>query len=87
MSETVNQLQATIGEISVSQTQDAGAYSLLGNTVAGPGFGDLEDRPAGATGSYGCTEETLTVTVPEIGEVTYNRVDDILPTPVPTASP
>jgi hypothetical protein len=71
----------------ISQAPAAGTYSFFGNTAAGPGLGDNVDNSPDTSGTYICNNETLTVTQPEYGEVTFNRVDKVLPTPVPTLSP
>jgi hypothetical protein len=92
----VMNLTETVNEIEVSgQGQgpntlldpQAGTYSVLGNTFAAPGLSSAVDGPnSETTAQYVCGEHTLEITLPEFGEVLYNRVDRIIPTPVPTPS-
>ena len=83
----VTELRGEIGGISVTQNLSAGTYSFFGNTVAGPGLDGNVDGPTSTTAAYVCTQQTLTIDQPQFGEVVFNRVDKILPTPVPTPSP
>lgn len=85
--DVVSRIRAEAGGVSISQTPSAGTYSFFGNTAAGPGFGSPTDGPTSTAAQYVCNEETLTITQPELGELLFNRVEKILPTPVPTPSP
>jgi hypothetical protein len=38
------------------------------------------------TAAYVCQQDSLTISLPEYGEMVFNRVDEILPTPVPTSA-
>ncbi len=84
----VNSIQASVSgvPISINQTPGASTYNFFGTTASGPGL-DPSDGPQETSGSYVCTEETLTLDQEAYGELLFNRVEKILPTPVPTASP
>lgn len=43
--------------------------------------------PQTQSAQYVCDKDDLTITIPDLGELLFNRVDQILPTPVPTAAP
>lgn len=55
-------------------------------------YGLFDDRPRGAadsgttaySGAYTCDLQDLVIEFPSYGSVTFHRVDDIIPTPVPT---
>lgn len=45
------------------------------------------NTPQTETAAYVCENNSLTISLPEYGEMVFNRVDELLPTPVPTAAP
>ncbi|MBN2043817.1 MAG: hypothetical protein JW757_02255 [Anaerolineales bacterium] len=85
LADFVNSIYATVDgyPIAVSQTPSTGTYSFFGTTASGPGL-NQDSAPENAGGAYVCDKETLTVTQPEYGPILFNRVDKIIPTPVPT---
>lgn len=87
--DTVNQILSTIegSGFTVNQTPNASTYSFFGASASGEGFGDISGGPETVSADYVCTKETLEVTQPVYGSLLLNRVEEILPTPVPTPSP
>jgi hypothetical protein len=71
--------------ISLSQTPGSGTYNFFGNTTSGPGL-TQQEGPQKASGTYVCEEDILVIDQPVYGEVLFNRVEKILPTPIPTPS-
>jgi len=76
------------GQVTYLNDNNQSSFSIFGQTYAAPNVDgvDLNDgnTPADASGEYVCKQDTLTITVPEFGELRYIRVDKILPTPIPT---
>ena len=70
----------------MSQTPGATTVNIFGQTADVPGASGagVGDGPQQASGTYVCDEETLTVDQPDYGELLFDRVDEILPTPIPT---
>lgn len=70
-------------DVSAFMTTDTSTFNYFGESGLGPGLGE-----AGGLGSsavrYVCTDEQLEMTAAEGGLVTFDRVDAILPTLVPT---
>jgi hypothetical protein len=56
------------------------------NPYTGPMLNE-GNAPQTETAPYVCQQDDLTITMPEMGDVLWHRVDKILPTPVPTAAP
>ncbi len=88
MVDYVNQVQAYIEDmpINVNLTPNASTYSMFGASSSGPGYENESDRD-NVTSGYVCEEDKLIIDDPEYGKLLYNRVEEILPTPVPTLSP
>jgi len=88
LTDYVNSITAQVGgvPISVSQTPGATTVNIFGQTSNVPGIGGAgnSDGPQQASASYVCDDETLTVDQPGFGELLFDRVDEILPTPIPT---
>jgi hypothetical protein len=84
----VNLVEAYIEDmpINVNMTTGASTYSMFGASASGPGY-ENDSGQDNVTSDYICTEENLTINDPEFGELLYNRVEKIIPTPVPTMSP
>jgi len=72
--------------INVNMTTGASTYSMFGASASGPGY-ENDSGQDNVTSDYICTEENLTINDPEFGELLYNLVEKIIPTPVPTMSP
>ena len=84
----VNQVEARLNNVplSINQTPGAGSATFLGQSSALPGYeNDIESQAS--SGSYVCTEETLTLDQANYGVLLFNRVEKMIPTPVPTLSP
>ncbi len=45
------------------------------------------DTPQSQTVPYICEQDTMILTLPQLGDLLFNRVDKILPTPIPTEGP
>lgn len=88
MVDYVNQVQAYIEDmpINVNLTPNASTYSMFGASASGPGFENSSDQD-NISSDYICEKDELMIDHPEFGKLLYNRVEKILPTPVPTASP
>jgi len=88
LTDYVNSITAQVGgvPISMSQTPGATTVNIFGQTADVPGASGagVGDGPQQASGTYVCDEETLTVDQPDYGELLFDRVDEILPTPIPT---
>jgi hypothetical protein len=83
----VNKIEASPGGSgSMILNPRSGTVSVFGQLFSAPGLSASEDLPS-ESAQYVCKQKTLEVTIPEYGEVIYNRVDQIIPTPVPTPSP
>ena len=88
LTDYVNSITAQVGgvPISMSQTPGATTVNIFGQTANVPGASGagISDGPQQASASYVCGDETLTVDQPDYGELLFDRVDEILPTPIPT---
>lgn len=84
----VNKLEAKLNGVpfSTSQTPGAGTATIFGQSSAIPGVENSNEAQE-SSGSYVCTEETLTINQDKYGELLFNRVEKIMPTPVPTVGP
>ncbi|MGD8633851.1 MAG: hypothetical protein PVF85_09800, partial [Anaerolineales bacterium] len=86
MVDRVNKIEASPGGSgSMILNPQTGTVSIFGQIAPAPGLTASEDLPS-ESAQYTCRQKTLSVTIPEYGEVIYNRVDQIIPTPVPTPS-
>jgi len=75
------------GQITYSTDGSQASFSIFGTDYSSPAMGpDLNEGNAPQTRSvdYVCEKETMTITMPDLGDLLFNRVDKILPTPVPT---
>ena len=76
------------GQVTYFNDNNQGSFSIFGETYGGIGVGGVDlntdNAPTNTTGKYVCNKDTLTVTIPEYGDLMFNRVDKILPTPIPT---
>jgi len=76
------------GQITYFNDNSQGSFSIFGETYGAIGVGGVDlntdNAPTNTTGKYVCNKDTLTVTIPEYGDLMFNRVDKILPTPIPT---
>jgi hypothetical protein len=72
--------------ISATMGPDSSTIGLFGHSVEGPGFGD-PDAPVTDSANYVCEENMLTIFLPDNVSFDFERVEQILPTPVPTPSP
>ena len=88
LTDYVSQARATMDgvDISVNLTPVGTTYNFFGNTGVGPGAGGQTNLQE-TGGAYTCNEDTFTFTQEGLGQMLFLRVDKILPTPVPTASP
>ncbi len=84
----VNLVEAYIDDmpINVNMTPGASTYSMFGASSSGPGY-DNDSGEDNFSSPYVCDEDVLILDHPEFGELIFNRVEKILPTPVPTMSP
>ncbi|HSM26315.1 MAG TPA: hypothetical protein VK856_15740 [Anaerolineaceae bacterium] len=84
----VNQVEGSIDgmPINVTLTPGTGTYSMFGVSGSGPGYENDSDRDS-VTSDYLCEEDILIIDDPEFGELLFDRVEEIIPTPVPTMSP
>lgn len=74
----------------VTYTPESASYSIFGMDFTDPNTKiNLNEgsTPQTRTVEYVCRQDTMTITMPEFGDLDFNRVDKILPTPVPTAAP
>jgi hypothetical protein len=53
----------------------------------GPPRSSADGGPTSHKTGYTCELQTLEMDFPQFGQVTFNRVDEIIPTPIPTAGP
>lgn len=60
--------------------------SMFGVSASGPGY-ENSDGQDNLFSDYICEKVELMIDHPEFGKLLYNRVEKILPTPVPTGSP
>ncbi|MCB2178804.1 hypothetical protein KQH61_05270 [bacterium] len=76
------------GQLVYQNSGDQASFSIFGEQYDTLGV-DLNDgnTPTSTSAQYVCNQDTLTITLPEFGDLMFNRVDKILPTPVPTAAP
>jgi hypothetical protein len=65
---------------------NAGTYSIFGYAFPLPGVSAESGPRDSETAQYTCDEHILEITLPEYGEVRYNRVEQIIPTRIPTPS-
>ena len=75
------------GQITYSTDGNQANFSIFGTDYSSPALGpDLNEGNTPQTRSvqYVCDKETLTITMPDLGDLLFNRVDKILPTPIPT---
>jgi hypothetical protein len=84
----VNKVEASMDglPLTVNMAPGSGTYSMFGQSVSGPGYENDESLQS-VSSNYVCDENILVIDHPEFGELLYNRVEKILPTPVPTMSP
>jgi hypothetical protein len=74
----------------ITYTEQSASFSIFGMDYTDPNAGinlNEGNTPQTRTVEYVCHQDTLTITMPEFGDLDFNRVDKILPTPVPTAAP
>lgn len=72
--------------INVNMMPGGSTYSMFGASSTGPGLeNDLSSD--NATSDYTCDKEELMIVDLEFGELKFNRVEKIMPTPIPTLSP
>lgn len=96
---TVMSIASNVDEVTATFNDDAPIETAVlqddSATFTGP-FGtytteqpnELDDRQSNlAPYPYLCDAQTLTMMVPDFGEIQLNRTDEIPPTPVPTAAP
>lgn len=86
--ETTTRSTTTIGgfPMSVELNQQTANVTVFGHTSTVAT--DLPDTTSSSgLGTYVCTDDTLTLDMEVYGEIMFNRVDEILPTPVPTPAP
>ncbi len=88
MDDYVNQAQGFMNglPISVNLMPAGGSYNIFGQSASAPGYENVNDQDA-LTVNYVCNDDTLTITHSEYGDLLFNRVEKIMPTPVPTLSP
>lgn len=88
LSDYVSQARATMDgvDISINLTPGVTTYNFFGQTGTAPGSGG-KDKLQETGGPYTCGEDAFTFTQGGLGELLFIRVERILPTPVPTASP
>ncbi len=71
-------------------TTDSVGIGFFGAPDPNPYTGPMlnkDNAPQNETAPYVCKQDELTITMPEMGDVLWHRVNKILPTPVPTAVP
>lgn len=88
--DTTNSITTTVEGtgLTISQTPDQTTYSFFGDSSSTrTGLPDDEAHPKSSVGAYTCTDKTLNITTNDFGDVLFHRVEEILPTPVPTAGP
>jgi len=88
LTDYVSRARATMDgvDISINLTPGITTYNFFGQTGTGPGAGGQTNLQE-TGGAYTCGEDAFTFTQEGLGELLFLRVDKILPTPVPTASP
>ena len=84
----VNKVEASMDGIplTVNMATGSSTYSMFGQSVSGPGY-ENDDNHQSVSSNYVCENNILIIDHPEYGKLLYNRVEKILPTPVPTMSP
>jgi len=88
--ESTNSIVSTVAGtgIAVNQTPATTSYSLLGTSLElDYGLPPDQSSPQTAVGAYVCSVDSLEITPKDGGSVLLNRVEAVLPTPVPTAGP
>lgn len=78
------------GQITYTNNSNQASFSIFGMDYSDPNLAtDLNagNAPQTQSAQYVCDKDDLTITIPNLGELLFNRVDQILPTPVPTAAP
>jgi len=74
----------------ITYTEDSTSFSIFGMDFSDPTGGislNEGNTPQTRTVEYVCENDTMTITMPDLGELLFNRVDRILPTPIPTPAP
>ncbi|MEJ2486597.1 MAG: hypothetical protein P8Y68_12765, partial [Anaerolineales bacterium] len=75
------------GQITYSTDGSQANFSIFGmdysSPTIGPGLNE-GNTPQTRSVEYVCEKDTLTITMPDFGDLLLNRVDKILPTPIPT---
>jgi hypothetical protein len=87
--EITDEVTVTMGGnlISATAAPDSVTYSLFGYTHTEPGMGFDTDGPRTASVDYVCRDDTMTMFMPDDVSFEFERVEQILPTPVPTPAP
>ncbi len=70
-------------EFSTQIGPQATQFSFFGNSVANPGLDITSESQGSAIAQYVCRDATLDITLPQ-GSVRFDRVDELLPTAMPT---
>lgn len=86
--DSVNQVKGSVDglPISVNMMPGSGTASMFGATGEIPGI-ESDGAQNSVTANYQCDKDTLKIDDPTYGELLYDRVEEIVPTPVPTLSP
>jgi hypothetical protein len=77
----------------ITYTSETATFSFFGTDYSDPNIAmdpNKDSGPQNHAGEYVCNEETLTMIMQgyeQYGEVVFNRVEKILPTPEPTPAP
>ena len=84
--DTVNQVKGSMDglPISVTMMPGSGTASMFGVTGEAPGL-ENDNAQDSVTWQYQCDEESIQIEDPVYGELLFDRVEEIVPTPVPTA--
>ncbi|HSG25845.1 MAG TPA: hypothetical protein VLA32_06975 [Anaerolineales bacterium] len=75
------------GQITYNKDGSQASFSIFGTDYSSPAMGpDLNagNTPQTRSVEYVCEQDTLNITMPDLGDLLFNRVDKILPTPIPT---
>ncbi len=76
-----------IGGGQITYTENSASFSIFGMDYTDPNAGinlNEGNTPQTRTVEYVCEQDTMTITMPDYGDLLFNRVDKILPTPIPT---
>lgn len=76
---TTNNVAARMEGVELPGGQGLATFGLFDRAPGGAGGG-----PDSHSGDYTCDKDWLTLEFPQYGDVTFQRVDEIIPTPVPT---